>query len=51
VQSDNSRDFLVSRAMIARAIGTGIVRQADVLWCSLTMMSRPTSSHSANSSR
>src|SRR5271165_5872900 len=38
-------------AIIANAIGTEMVRQVEVLWCSLTMMSRPTSSHSANSSR
>jgi len=51
VPSDNSRARLVSRAMTASAIGTETVRQVEVLWCSLTMMSSPTSSHSRNSSR
>jgi hypothetical protein len=50
VPSDSSRARLVSRAMIAKAIGTDTVKQVEVL-CSLTMMSSPTSSHSANSSR
>jgi len=33
VPSDSSRAFLVSRAMIASAIGTEMVRQVAVLWC------------------
>ena len=31
---------MVSRAMMASAIGTETVRQVAVLWCSLTTMSR-----------
>jgi hypothetical protein len=51
VPSDRRRARFVSRAMIASAIGTDTVMQVAVLWCSLTMMSSPTSSHKANSSR
>jgi hypothetical protein len=47
----NSRARLVSRAITANAIGTETVMQVAVLWCSFTMISSPTSSHSANSSK